>query len=131
MTNEAEIRARHKRDSEQRRVLKEYGSVYEPESQSERGRAALLTLLDERDEDNNQLRADLEAANKRIAESADSCACTHDGRGNLIAECQEHERIRTQLQAARAALKAIARGGLLSDQTLQQVALDALEDGDA
>lgn len=35
------------------------------------------------------------------------CACTHDGRGNLESECQEHEEQRLRAEKAEAALVAL------------------------
>lgn len=39
--------------------------------------------------------------------SAESCACLHDGRGSLVAECQQHQEIREQRDELLAALQSV------------------------
>jgi hypothetical protein len=54
-----------------------------------------------------QLRRELDEAREI---SNNSCACVSDGRGELISECQEHERIREEAERYRKAIEDAPHG---------------------
>lgn len=61
--------------------------------------------------DTSRLEKSVQAACKeidRLREALNqSCACTHDGRGGLAVECQEHQEIREQRDELFAVVKAL------------------------